>query len=58
MIDFLFIYVMKNEKGKEQLLINHRTVVSKCITILSGNFEKKICDNTAIQNVWWIAIPH
>lgn len=39
---FLFIYVMKNEKGKEQLLINHRTVVSKCITILSGNFEKKI----------------
>lgn len=41
-IDFLFIYVMKNEKSKEQLLINHRTVVSKCITILSGYFEKKI----------------
>lgn len=33
---------MKNEKSKEQLLINQRTVVSKCITILSGYFEKKI----------------
>lgn len=46
------------KKSKEQLLINQRTVVSKCTTILSGYFERKICDNTAIQNVWWIAIPH
>lgn len=41
MIDFLFIYVMKNEKSEEQLLVNQRTVVSKCITILSGNLKKK-----------------
>lgn len=29
------------KKNKEQLLINQRTLVSKCITILSGYFEKK-----------------
>lgn len=26
----------------KKVLVNQRTVVSKCITILSGNFEKKI----------------
>lgn len=52
-IDFLFIFVMKIEKSKEQLLINQRTVVSiQMYHNMIRIFWKKICYNTAIQNFW------